>query len=189
MKRMLLPLVFLLVGGILASIGWSQYQDHESLATDGRQVTGTVIDVKTSTDSEGDTTYAPVYGYEWEGEQRRYTPGSTSSSYPTQGETATLFVDPDDPGRVMADTFMDRWFIPVLLGGLGAVFLAVGLVIALASRRARRGEHAWEQPVVVAPATSTAAAQTAAPKVDARSNRNGPFVGSSQKSDPRGPFL
>lgn len=184
MGRLALPLVFLAVGAVVAGLGGSMYVDRQELADTGERVAGTVTGVRSSTDSEGDTTYAPVYSYTHRGQPRQHSPDATSSSRPTEGEQVTLFIDPDEPGRVMADTFMDRWFLPVLLGGIGAVLLVVGGALAVAalrggtrtgSRDERRARHEAR--------VDGRETRTEVPEV-----RSGPFVGDA-RHDQRGPFL
>ena len=46
-----------------------------------------------------------------------------------------MFVNPVDPYDTLVNTFMDRWFLIVLLGGMGSVFFGVGLLSFLAFRK------------------------------------------------------
>lgn len=120
-------ILFSVIGVVMLGVAWWSYSNSRDLAASGVRVTGTVASIRQQSDSDG-TTYSPVYAYAHDGTPRTYSPSSSSSRRPRIGDTATLFVDPDDPTHVLADTFMDRWLLPVLIGGMGAVFLLAGVV-------------------------------------------------------------
>lgn len=185
MARISIPLVFVAVGVVLGGVaGWT-YDDRRNFAERAEQVPGTVVSVRSSTDSEGDTTYAPVYAYQHGGAPREYSPDGMSSSQPTVGEQVTLFVDPTGD-RVMADTFMDRWFLPVLLGGIGMALLVVGVAAAVTGggRGLARSAAAREQRRVARGETLDGEATSSA----SHEGRDGPFVSGRQR-DSKGPFL
>ena len=122
-----------LVGGIFAFIGLIflvivtfVFISNQELANNGVVVTATVVD----------DPYQPTFEYVFEGDTLYYY-SSTSSDPPSYhlGEQVEMFVNPVNPYDTLVNTFMDRWFLIVLLGGMGAVFFGIGLVSFLAFRK------------------------------------------------------
>ena len=66
----------------------------------------------------------PVIQYQWQGESKLYA-DNTYSNPPAyeRGEKVELFVNPNDPNDVWINSFMGRYFVMTLLGGIGLVFL------------------------------------------------------------------
>lgn len=60
------------------------------------------------------------------------------------GEAVGVLYDPADPGRARLATFLEVWFVALVLGGLGTVFAAIGGV-ARAIAGHRRRIDAWLQ--------------------------------------------
>jgi hypothetical protein len=188
-------IVFLLIGLTMLGIGgWLANQSRELLDT-GERVSAKVTSMSSSTDSEGDTTYAPVYTYTYRGEQRTYTAGVSSSSQPTIGESETLYVDPENPSSVKADSFMDMWFLPALLGGMGIVFTAIGLftgigalVFAGAAKLRGRASDPTAPPLPTPAMQARAAANDDETGTYTGSGTTGPFVGDDRNQN-QGPFL
>ena len=77
---------------------------------------------------EGYDTYVPVIEYEWEGAYYEIR-GSVASNPPSfrVGEVAEVLVDPSNPQDGRINSFFERWFLTLILGGMGTVFSAVGL--------------------------------------------------------------
>ena len=99
---------------------------NQELANNGVVVTATVVD----------DPYQPTFEYIFEGDTLYYY-SSTSSDPPSYhlGEQVEMFVNPVDPYDTLVNTFMDRWFVIVLLGGMGSVFFGIGLLSFLAFRK------------------------------------------------------
>lgn len=70
----------------------------------------------------------PVFEYNYDGQT--YTHYSNVSSNPPAyhiGEEVEIYVNRNDPSDILIDTFMDRWFVITLLGGMGTLFFSIGL--------------------------------------------------------------
>lgn len=86
----------------------------------------------------GDTTFrpaSPVIVYQWQGNKKVFQ--SHIWSRPAEfdvGEKVMLFVNPDDPSEVVIDSFIGRFFITLITGGLGIVFLGLPLLFAFLLR-------------------------------------------------------
>jgi hypothetical protein len=120
-------LTFLAIGGFLA---------HSSLAfRDGAQsAEGRVIELDGG---------KPVVEFDTPDGTHRVT-GSVSSDPPAYevGENVTVWYPPDAPEAARIDGWLERWFLPTLFGGLGAVFAGIALGFLVAARRRRR-LHEW----------------------------------------------
>lgn len=148
---------------LLCVAGWLA-RGSMQLRDEGDHVRGTVVGMERHRDSEGDVTWRPVYEFSYQGERRRHESNVGSSSRPEIGRRETLLVDPTDPERVRANTFMDLWFLPALFGGIGLVFLLVDLLVLFPLfRRISRANEA-------ASSTSTT------PTSNVPDGRNGPFL-------------
>ncbi len=122
-----------LVGGIFAFIGLiflgvaiGMFSNNQQLVKNGTVITATVVD----------DPYQPTFEYIFEGDTL-YHYSSTSSDPPSYhlGEKVEMYVNPTDPYDILVDTFMGRWFLIVLLGGMGSVFFGIGMVAFLAFRK------------------------------------------------------
>jgi hypothetical protein len=119
--------VFVGIGGLFGSTSWRLVQN-------GQQTTGVVVDQVSTYDSEGGTTYLPVFRYRWLGVQ--YVEGADFSSNPPRyeiGEEVTLWVNPDDPAEFVPDRFVDLWLMPLIFGGVGAILLVIAFFIFIFS--------------------------------------------------------
>ncbi|MEP7355890.1 MAG: DUF3592 domain-containing protein [Anaerolineales bacterium] len=130
----LLLAVFLGIGGWY---GWGSY----NLTTRGGRADGTVVAMDESNDDDG-TTYAPIVGYEVDGE--RYEMNSHNYSSPPAyhvGQKVTILYNLADPNTARIDSFWDLWLLPIIFIGLavpfGLIFNAAmlfGLIQRLRSR-------------------------------------------------------
>ncbi len=181
MKRIFVA-IFLLVGIGLLLGAWTTWQDRQDVVNYGREVTATIVTYRTSRDSDGDTTYAPVYEYEVDGQRYRKAAGVSTGSVPTIGASERAWVDREEPENIVIDNFMGRWFAPVLMGAFGAVLTFVGLVIGFAGGSRRTPGTSPLAPPLPAPTSTSASTASSA-------NHSGPFVKGNRSSDNRGPFL
>ena len=120
--------IFALVGLIFAGVGGWFYLEDRSLAANGVHAQGTVIDVVSSRDSDGDYTYRPVVEFLDEGGARHEFTGKVGSNPPAHstGERVDVIYSPWSPTDATIDSFFDRFLFPLVFGSFGAVFAAVG---------------------------------------------------------------
>ncbi len=126
-------LVFVVVGLIMmGTAGWIYTRKAQTIAN-GTPVQGTVVSFNTNDDGDA---LAPVVAYQWNGQEMQYH-SSTYTNPPAyvMGEEVVLYIDPQDPGDVVIDSFSERWLAVVILGVMGFIFAVVGLI---ASRFARK---------------------------------------------------
>ena len=69
---------------------------------------------------------APVVEYTWRGNTYVYV-SDTYSSPPAYaiGEVVPIYVRRDNPGDIIIDTFLDRYFLITIFGGMGFLFVSI----------------------------------------------------------------
>jgi len=128
------------VGLVFAAIGGWFFLDDRDLAAGGVRTQGTVIELVESRDSDGDYSYRPrVEFFAPDGTRHEFT-GRVGSSPPSHsaGETVEVIYAPDRPDRAMIDGFFDRFLVPLVFGGMGSLFAAIGGGVLFALIRRRR---------------------------------------------------
>jgi hypothetical protein len=105
-----------------------------------RHADGTVVELIGGRPGYGKDPYRPVVEFAApSGTAIRFT-GSIGSVPPAfqVGEHVDVRYDPDNPHDAVIDTYWQVWFVPTLIGLIGAPFLLVGLafgIVTLARRR------------------------------------------------------
>ena len=99
-------------------------------------VPGTVVDAKVHRSSDGETTYAEVVSFEFNGEKHQLTRGFSSSGRPKIGRTREVIVNPSNPehSRVKLAAIWEFLFPSTIknhpnmgfMWMMGAVFFGVG---------------------------------------------------------------
>jgi len=126
--------IFMGVGCILLAIGaWLGVSNYK-FAQRAIPVTGIVLRYSNyeskSDDGRYTTMYTPTYQYQFEGKTYTYTSSTSSSSKEYDvNETVNVLVDPQEPGEVLIDSFWERWFVVILLGGMGTLFAGMGYLV------------------------------------------------------------
>ncbi|MEM8724092.1 MAG: DUF3592 domain-containing protein [Pseudomonadota bacterium] len=120
--------IFAPIGLLFAGIGLWLYASDQDLAANGERVSGTVIDIVSYRDSDGDTMYRPVVEFvDAKGIRQEFSSDvSSSSARFSRGELVEVIFDPDSPGDAIIDTFMERHFLPLMFVGMGSLFALVG---------------------------------------------------------------
>ena len=132
--RLLLATPFLLVGiGLLIGVGVKVSEDLE-LIERAQYVSGVVV----AAPDNG----VPVVELRDDAGRPVRVAGeiSTSPSPYEVGESIGVYFDPAT-GESLIDSFVERWFVILLLGGFGLVATAIGAGSALAVLRTRRRQH------------------------------------------------
>jgi tetrahydromethanopterin S-methyltransferase subunit G len=128
----LVGLIFMSIGMVLLVVAGYFVYDHQQFEKTAVTVTGTVVDFHSyvsNNDNSSTTMYSPIFEYEYEG--KKYTHVSTSGSNVKEydvGEQLDILVNPENPADVLVNSFMEKWFVPALLGFLGTMFTGLGYV-------------------------------------------------------------
>lgn len=133
-------LLFTLVWMIMVDAAYDYGRDSWWLKRDGSSVSGVVVALEKSADTDGGVTYAPVIKYEVDGRTHTFT-SSNSSDPPSYevGERVELLYDAADPSEARIDSWWELWLMPVMLGGAAvimAVVINVTLVVSFLRARA-----------------------------------------------------
>jgi hypothetical protein len=137
-------LIFGLIGlGILTGAYFS-VKSVVTFRAAALRVPGKVVDLVPVTDSQRRTSYKPVFVFTDRNGQAHRVTGSVDSRPPAyvRGQTVTVRYKPENPEDARLDGFVNDWFAPLVLGGLGLVFtsIAAGFVIYAVRKRKL---HAW----------------------------------------------
>lgn len=93
-----------------------------------------------SSDSGSGGTYCPIVHFTAaDGRQIEFV-GGVCSQPPAEnvGDTVAVLYRGDDPHDARIDSFLTRWLAVMVVGGLGGVFLAIGLLAVVPGLRGRR---------------------------------------------------
>lgn len=126
--------IFLVFGGVFLGVGL-YVRSQTTALDDGVIVTGIVVEIDESTDSDGDRTYASVVEYvdPVTGQTHRVRSLISTSSRPDLGGVREVSLRPGDPGS--ARVLDHQWFswIFIVVGGF---IMLLGLVVATSRFRA-----------------------------------------------------
>jgi hypothetical protein len=123
------PLIILFGLGI-AYFGWSARARTLDFIADSSRAAGSVVEMQTRQDSEGDTLFYPVVEFTTaDGEIVRFR-SSTGSNPPRfeVGEEVEVLYDPLLPENARVSSFVDLWLFPTILLAFGGIFLLFGLI-------------------------------------------------------------
>ena len=135
---------FAVLGAALIGAGVHFADATNRFSREASKADGTVVDIETSTDSDGDTMYYPVVEYVSGGDQLiRFRAGvGTSWQLYAVGDTVAVLYSPEDPESARIDAKMHLYFMPVVLWVVGGVFFVVGtatyIIFTFAMARRRR---------------------------------------------------
>ena len=128
-----LGIVFSLVGGLLALIGVFLFIRTRIFIGKAQAVKGTVIQMVYSrgSSSSGGGGYAPVYQFKTLDGQTIVIQDSLSSNPPRfqVGQEIDVLYESGNPQKARINKWMNLYFVPVLLGGMGLIFGGVGMAI------------------------------------------------------------
>ena len=129
-----LGIVFSIVGGLLALIGVFLFIRTRIFIGKAQEVKGTVMQMvysRSSSSSGSGGGYAPVYQFKTLDGQSIVIQDSLSSNPPRfqVGQEIDVLYEPGNPQKARINKWMNLYFVPVLLGGMGLIFGGVGIAI------------------------------------------------------------
>jgi len=127
-------IAFSLVGGLLALIGVFLFIRTRIFIGKAQEAKGTVIQMvysRTSSSSGSGGGYAPVYQFRTLDGQNIVIQDSLSSNPPRfqVGQEIDVLYESGNPQKARINKWMNLYFVPVLLGGIGLIFGVVGIAI------------------------------------------------------------
>ena len=123
----ILKYVFTLIGAGMLVCAVMSYSSTVAFIERATEATGTVIDLERSRSSDS-TTYYPVVVFEdirGREIEFRSRSGSNPPSF-NRGERVSVFYEPSAPESARINSFFSLWGLPMILGGMGLVFGAIG---------------------------------------------------------------
>ncbi len=140
----IIPLVFVGMGAYFA-------YDYFNLKSTGIQANAQIIRMDSSTDSEGDFTYAPVVEFQNRAGQTMQLKYRSSSSLGKDkfkaGDPVTVFYEEANPEDYVIDDFWYNMTMPIIVIGFGSVFLLVLSAAGGAGGNRSRNAHMTYYPV------------------------------------------
>ena len=129
-----LGIVFSLVGGLLALIGLFLFIRTRIFIGNAQEAKGTVIQMvysRTSSSSGSGGGYSAVYQFRTLDGQNIVIQDSLSSNPPRfqVGQEIDILYESGNPQKARINKWMNLYFVPVLLGGMGLIFGGVGIAI------------------------------------------------------------
>ena len=126
-----LHLIWIILLGFGLYYGFNSFR----LTTSGVEVDAVIVDLDAS-NSDGSTTYSPIYEYTYAGETYRYNSvNSTNIITYHIGDRTTLLVDPSNPNNARENSFWELWLLPAIML---PVSLGMGLIMILLNVLAAR---------------------------------------------------
>ena len=132
-----ISVLFTVIGMILILIAVFLAVYSMRLRAISLRTSGTIVRMVQRKDEEdGSISNFPVVGYQVE-DKAYEIQGSVSSSVPVYsvGQRITVLYPPNHPEQGRIDTFLEQWFVPLLVGFIGIVFGLIGVLGVLFGRR------------------------------------------------------
>jgi len=129
----LVGLSFVGIGIVFGALAWFFLARTRRFLRTAANATGTVIELIESSGSEGGTTYSAVVQFRTTDGREIHWTESMASNPPAgqRGDTLQMKYDPANPQTARIAKTSRLWFMPIFLGGMGVLFLAVGAVLAV----------------------------------------------------------
>ncbi len=127
-------ILFMSIGLIMLVVVIYLYNSHQQFEERAKAVKGTVTayqDYQSKNDDGSFTTmYTPTFEYEFNGQSYKHVSSTSTSNKEFEiGQTVNILVDPEDPKEILVNSFMEKWFVPLLLGIMGIVFSGIGYLV------------------------------------------------------------
>jgi len=126
----------MLLGAIAIAVSQQRFESQALRAQ------GVVVDHRfsRSDDSSSGGTYCPIVRFTAADGQRIEFAGGVCSQPRAEnvGDTVAVLYRGDDPRDARIDSFLTRWLAVMVVGGLGGVFFAIGLLAVMPGLRGRR---------------------------------------------------
>lgn len=141
----ILGAIFGLLGLVLLGIGAAFAVSTAAFQASAERTDGTVVALneRTRITGSGGRTWYPTVEYTVDGRVYSFdsSTGSNPPAYAT-GDTVPVAYDPKNPSDAQIATFSSAYLMPMVFGGVGAVFTPVGAGLFLAGRRRLR-QRKW----------------------------------------------
>lgn len=129
---LIIGIVFPLVGLLLIAIAVFILMRTRSFISSSQEVKGTVVRNVYRSSSEGGG-YAPVYSFTTIDGRPVEVEDKLQSNPPQfrEGAAVDILYDPQNPSRARVKKWMNLYFAPALLSGMGVIFGGIGVVLLI----------------------------------------------------------
>jgi hypothetical protein len=134
-------LVFLGIGLLLLSVGGYLVWDTRAWLARSVEAPGVVIEMVRIVDPKQGALFAPLVRFQTADGRTIEFQSSLRTNPPaySAGDTVTVLYDPARPSSAAIASTFGLWFAPAIVGFIGVVFTAVGVIAAVVRRR-------WTKP-------------------------------------------
>ena len=136
---LLVGVIFLGIGAVMIGLAIIFFSRTRRFLRTAVEATGTILELRESSGSEGGTVYSAVVEFQTaDGRSIRWEESMASNPPAGQpGEQLVMKYDPANPQKARIAKATRMWFMPMLFGGLGLLFLGLGVVLTIAGALAR----------------------------------------------------
>jgi hypothetical protein len=128
--------IFVLAGlGLLAGCFFAVTRTRRFLAT-AREARAEVISLQQRHGKNHSRSYHPVLRYRTHAGATKEVVSSVGSNPPRykEGDSVVVLYDPAKPEDMRIHSFANVWIMPLILGGVGGIFVVVGAVLSVVMR-------------------------------------------------------
>lgn len=156
-KVLNIGLIFAAFGAVFAGIGGWFLWDDWKFGSEASTSQGTIIEMVSYRDNEGDTMYRPVAEFHDANGTRYEFSSRVSSSSPafSRGEQVSVYYDPANPGDARIDSFSQRYLLPVAFVAMGMLFVVIGGGVSISQILRKRTVERLKRNGVRVPGTVT----------------------------------
>ncbi|GAB2879421.1 hypothetical protein GCM10027046_04210 [Uliginosibacterium flavum] len=129
------------IGAVILIIALIWFANTRSFLSEAQRASGVILELVAS-ESDDSTVYHPVVGYQTPDGENRFFKSSAGSNPPAydEGEEVEVLYSPAKPDDARINSFFSLWGGPLIVGGLGLIFFAVGVGIWVIALRGTRRE-------------------------------------------------
>ena len=153
------PWMYLVIGIGLFGGGIYSFLSTRDFIGEAASANGVVVGLEREQDADGNDSYYPRVQFEANGRSYQFR-GQVGSGRGTfrVGEQVEVLYDPADPHHARINSFVQLWFFPMFLGGIGVVFTAIGAAARFGDSREKepQGQPATPRSIETAPETAPA---------------------------------
>lgn len=129
----LVGLLFVGIGVVFGALAWFFLARTRRFLRTAVDAIGIIVDLIESSGSEGGTVYSAVVRFQTaDGQEIQWTESMASNPPAGQrGDQLPMRYDPADPQKARIAKTSRLWFMPLLFGGMGVLFFAIGVLLAI----------------------------------------------------------
>jgi hypothetical protein len=130
MSNLLLNLAFGAMGLLFIGIAVVIWMRTREFISKAQETKGTVVRMLSKSGSKGGIIYAPVYQFRTIDGRTIEVEESIYSKPPQfqEGQSVDILYEPQNPEGARVKKWMNLYSLPLVLGGMGVIFVGIGIV-------------------------------------------------------------